>query len=598
MNFIDGKSTSVVCESNGKPNPDSYSWNKVGSPTTIAGDKLTFNPVQKQHEGFHICTAQNMMIPSSGDAQIGSNSSDVYINVIYAPTMHTLDNIEIVDGSSLYFACPATDGKPASTAYEWTRDGDIKKWNRKILYIDNVTKNDDMIYTCTAQNEMTPTGGLPEIGIASGSFHLIVMYMASITSFIVEGSHSSQSSVTVDEKADVQFLCTVDSNPGSSIVIQLPDKTVQRKENATALSYNHAGATCLDTGVYICSASNPHNKGKASEKKLNLFVRCYPRPLVTVKENVTSALRVKSLFSFKGLAYPTPTFTWLRKQGTTWKELSNNTLVSISTTGVNTSLTIKNVSQSDYGEYQLKIENEIDMFIQNYTLIPEGNPENPEEFQHLCKELTESSLTVQWRPGFDSGSGQTFVLRFKKNSEMFWTDIEIPDNGEKIMNYTVTSLTSGTHYDFVLYARNKFGNSSQTNELGIRTERPLDCETYRCLNESSSAIIVGCVLGIVIILLAVYAGYITLQLKRAKGVKEQNEIHVNSLERRGVPDYANLSYSATESRKHECTEMSNSKFPSSNVDGNEYMVLDDKLREDKETYDVINVQNKEFFAHN
>jgi hypothetical protein len=98
-----------------------------------------------------------------------------------------------------------------------------------------------------------------------------------------------------------------------------------------------------------------------------------------------------------------------------------------------------------------------------------GNPESPRGFQHLYEELTESSITVQWIPGFDGGPRQTFVLRYKNNLDRLWTDIDIPDNGEKIMSYTVTSLTSGTLYNCVLYARNNIGNSSQTDVLGIRT---------------------------------------------------------------------------------------------------------------------------------
>ncbi|XP_060603838.1 synaptogenesis protein syg-2-like [Ruditapes philippinarum] len=589
INFIDGKSSSVLCKSNGKPNPDSYSWNKAGS-SSRAGDTLTFNPVQKQDDGQYICSAQNTMVPSSGDTQTGSNSSTVKINVLYAPEITTLDNQDIVAGSSVNVQCPIIKGNPNPTTFKWTRNGDNRTWSTQTLYIQNVSKNDDMMYTCTVQNIMRPTGSAHETGTDSGSFHLSVLYMASVTSFIVKGNQSSQLSVTVDEKADVQFICTVDSNPGSSIKIQLPDKTFYRKESTKTLIYNHTKATCLDTGVYTCSASNAYNLGKVSEKKLTLFVRCYPRPLTPVKGNVNSALRIQSSFSFKGLAYPIPIFTWYRKQGTVWKELSNNTHTSISITGVDTNLTINNVSTSDYGEYQLKIENEIDIFIQHYTLIPEDIPENPQGFQHLYENLTESSITVHWIPGFDGGPRQTFVLRYKTNSDMFWTDINISDNGEKNMSYTVTSLTSGTLYNFVLYARNKIGNSSQTAVLGIRTERSSDCDTDSCHNEKTTTIIVGCVLGIVIILLACYAGYITLLLKRTKGEQHKIEMHVTSSAGKGVPAYANLSYSATENNEHECTEMSNAVISSSNIDTNEYMSLDDKLRENKETYDVINAK--------
>jgi hypothetical protein len=96
-------------------------------------------------------------------------------------------------------------------------------------------------------------------------------------------------------------------------------------------------------------------------------------------------------------------------------------------------------------------------------------PDTPREFQHLSEELTDSSITVQWIPGFDNGNRQTFVLRYKKSSDKDWTDIDIVDTGGNLMNYTLTSLSSGSQYECVLYARNKLGNSNQTNVLRIRT---------------------------------------------------------------------------------------------------------------------------------
>ena len=91
-----------------------------------------------------------------------------------------------------------------------------------------------------------------------------------------------------------------------------------------------------------------------------------------VKENVTSALTVQTVLIFKGLAYPTPKFTWMKKLGNEAKPLSNNSYITISVMNANTSLTITNVALSDYGEYQLKIENEIGHIIQHFNLIPEG----------------------------------------------------------------------------------------------------------------------------------------------------------------------------------------------------------------------------------
>lgn len=99
--------------------------------------------------------------------------------------------------------------------------------------------------------------------------------MASVTSFTIRrGQNIKSSTFTVDENASVSFICVVDSNPGSRIEIQFLGKTLNEKENVKTLTYNNTGASCLDTGVYTCSATNEHNLGKSSERKLNLFVRC------------------------------------------------------------------------------------------------------------------------------------------------------------------------------------------------------------------------------------------------------------------------------------------------------------------------------------
>jgi hypothetical protein len=93
----------------------------------------------------------------------------------------------------------------------------------------------------------------------------------------------------------------------------------------------------------------------------------------------------------------------------------------------------------------------------------------PTNFIHKQELVTESSFTVQWKPGFDNGPEQTFILKYIKESQQAWTVVQIPDTGETLMNYTVSDLSSGSKYQVVLYASNRLGNSSETDILTIST---------------------------------------------------------------------------------------------------------------------------------
>ena len=64
--------------------------------------------------------------------------------------------------------------------------------------------------------------------------------------------------------------------------------------------------------------------------------------------------------------------TWEKEEENVWKRLSNSYNILISISGVNTYLTIINVSLESYGKYQLNITNDIDEFIQTYFFIAEG----------------------------------------------------------------------------------------------------------------------------------------------------------------------------------------------------------------------------------
>lgn len=91
-----------------------------------------------------------------------------------APSVRPLKDRNISAGLDLEVECPVTKGNPPATTFEWTRN-DSKTWSSEILDLKNVSKDDDMIYTCTVNNTMKPTGASKQHGHGSGSFHLNVL---------------------------------------------------------------------------------------------------------------------------------------------------------------------------------------------------------------------------------------------------------------------------------------------------------------------------------------------------------------------------------------------------------------------------------------
>ena len=97
--------------------------------------------------------------------------------------------------------------------------------------------------------------------------------MASITEFVVQGNVDPPT-FTVNENDTVPFVCSVDSNPNSKIEMKFQNKILKTLDNSDSLKFNHDAASCLDAGVYTCSAWNLYNSGKYSVRELSLYVKC------------------------------------------------------------------------------------------------------------------------------------------------------------------------------------------------------------------------------------------------------------------------------------------------------------------------------------
>ncbi|XP_053373002.1 nephrin-like, partial [Mercenaria mercenaria] len=363
VDVIEGMSVSLVCESSGKPNPDTYIWIK-GETAIKNGKSLAFSSVQKQDDGQYKCKAQNTMTPTAGVKEIGTNISVADINVLFAPTVLQMKNVTTLTGTALNVSCPVIPGNPSLATFRWIRNSDSREWTSKILYLEKSTRADATIYKCEARNRMTPIGSELQYGEDNGIFYLNVLYQTTVTSFYI--AHEGQTLVTVNEHGvDIKITCEVDSNPASTIKITFGGEILQEQTNIMALSYTLNDVTCLQAGVYTCEGYNEY--GQPSIMNVTLFVRCSPRPLHQFKRNITSILHTPVTLSFTTLAYPEPGpsgFSWHKEDGVRWTPLLSNTDLKISSSGLQTNLSLLNVSQTDYGQYRVTVVNSLGSFAQ------------------------------------------------------------------------------------------------------------------------------------------------------------------------------------------------------------------------------------------
>ena len=98
-----------------------------------------------------------------------------------SPVIRSLQNKDVKAPSPLNVDCTTTPGNPAQTSYRWTRSTDSWSQTGQTLSLPSVTKGDAAVYTCTAWNVMTPTGGPPVDGTDTKIFTVNVLceYLAS-----------------------------------------------------------------------------------------------------------------------------------------------------------------------------------------------------------------------------------------------------------------------------------------------------------------------------------------------------------------------------------------------------------------------------------
>ncbi|XP_060605523.1 synaptogenesis protein syg-2-like, partial [Ruditapes philippinarum] len=463
----------MTCFSDGKPVPN-YTWTSHNAQ--IHENIRQFANIIRKDAGKYTCNVNNVMERSFGDTEHGLNVSSISLDILYPSTISSLEDISIHEGSDLNETCQVQKGNPTKESVSWTRISDDKNWKNSQLIITNVSRADDTNYTCTLRSTIIPTIGDETLTIRSKTIHLNVFFSSEIKHFTVVKDKSSGTFI-VNQRDEVSLECTAEANPVSILSIyNTHGKRIWTVKNRNVLLYSINNASFENAGKYKCEGRNNYTKDKPSVSELTMIVKCSPRPSrdSIFPNKIAAAQFTNKTLNFVAYEYldeeKKTEFMWLHKNISIERNDEKFEIISI---GLNSSLSVRNITQMDFGEYSVKVSNTIGEYIHHYMLQAEDKPDVPINLTYKSGSITKSSVTLVWTPGFDGGFPQTFILLYQYNQEEKWNSVQVQNTNEQEMNYTLTGLLSSKVYNIAMFSMNKKGNSPYTKKLQITTKMNL-----------------------------------------------------------------------------------------------------------------------------
>ncbi|KAJ8316527.1 hypothetical protein KUTeg_005934 [Tegillarca granosa] len=173
----------------------------------------------------------------------------VFLYFVNGPEIQPFTKQQPVEGSRFVLSC-FVSGKPAPTSQQiwWTRQNDNTfRQQGNQLVIDNIQKEQSGIYTCHAQNTLTPSGQSSINKTATKDVEVDVLYKPVLTT-----SPNFNPLILYVGQQNVQMTCSsTQANPSS-----VEYWWTYNKQNYNGPVYNLQTVTKTSGGNYICNGRN------------------------------------------------------------------------------------------------------------------------------------------------------------------------------------------------------------------------------------------------------------------------------------------------------------------------------------------------------
>ncbi|XP_060559015.1 vascular endothelial growth factor receptor 1-like [Ruditapes philippinarum] len=312
----------------------------------------------------------------TGLAYFDIASKEILLNVTYQPdgppiiVGYEQDKIyQIVESESVKLNCTVTGGKPFATLKmacfntSTTQNTVTTETTVTIQIACKAIRNHS---NCTCQSDHI-VGGTQKTYI---SFD--VLFPPSNINFAILGKKSESEQLVVKKNEEVTLECIAESNPYPEIVIRNEmNENIAWKINNISVQHTIDNVSCSDAGEYSCSARNIFIFGQGVKSRLILIVKCPPRPsadnlkegklAVVLHSDVTLQFLAQNYFDEENNTI----FTWYNQNSS----LQNGgRKYIISSLGLQSTLIVRNVTQTDYGQYHVEVRNSAGFYIHYYEL--------------------------------------------------------------------------------------------------------------------------------------------------------------------------------------------------------------------------------------
>ncbi|XP_013395358.1 protein turtle-like [Lingula anatina] len=450
-----GDSASLFCEASGMPTP-TVSWTKNGEPLmdsvgrkTVDGNRIEIVDLHHEDGGVYVCTFTNSISQVSQSIKLVVEGS--------AFIMTPPENTTVREFQKVKLNCQA-EGYPENITYRWYRDNVDVKLHPKFmergeiqidgrLVISNVLRTDSGWYRCR------PTNG---IGMApEAKAYLNVTYPPEVLPV--------ERNVYFPKGMTDYLPCPIDANP--------PVYTVTWTKNNQLVDLSSNGRIGLgqdwslvftdirseDTGAYTCTPYNDNGMGRSSDL-MQVVVR--DPPYFTMRPNPYYQRMPGESVTFPCAASgtPLPVISWRKPDS----YVPDDSRVSRD----RHNLTISQLQKSDHGKYECVAKNAVTTVITSTLLIIEMT--TPHAPYNVTVTTTQFSAKIDWKPAYDGGYPQRYVIWFKRENDQGWQTISVLPL--EATSFTIHKLVPDSAYEFMVMSRNQLGNGLSSNKVLARTK--------------------------------------------------------------------------------------------------------------------------------
>ncbi|KAI5705413.1 hypothetical protein M8J75_014719 [Diaphorina citri] len=529
-NLRAGTQATLTCDASSSNPPAQMSWYREGIPVLDGVRNLTkpglhggvISSIVLGLNVSHDVNGVTYTCQATNPALMRSINDAVQLNVMYKPVF--LEDLPThytgVEGTGLQIRMPAR-GHPAKISYTWTKDR-APLMSKHGLSVEGSALNFTALNRSDAGSYSVEAVNIE--GAATMLFNVTVHYPARIS--------NKSDAIVVAPGDTAELWCQLDGSP------LLPEHVTWRRPrgqdpsglgaglgahgnlDGAVLSFKNniayltlSGVEKKDMGAFECSVFN--GLGNRTRASPFLVVKHEPE-MIELPHLMKSASKrgQDARLVCRASGAPKVNFKWTRDgvpiPGNDTKRKYTIQVNQLNPITYESVLTVHNINNSDYGTFACQAKNALGQNTTHIQLMVTGRPDPPMSLSVL--NMTHSTVTLAWIPGFDGGEPVTYHIPGFDGGEPVTYHVRYRVVGSSNPQYylvrtenatdcVLSGLQLGTQYEFSVMAANNIGDSESPSLPSLKSSGGEDAAPSVDEADSRAVLLIGGAVGISLVLL-------------------------------------------------------------------------------------------------